>query len=257
MLTFKYKFSLTGLLKYAVLISVILISNQAFSQKKKKIVPPDAISTNLEGKGVKLSIELTKGEKHNHPMLAIWIEDENGMYLQTLYVNQSVAKGFFGHAQHSAGQWIPGELQRPASLPVWAHKRNILNEKGNYMPTPQNPVPDAYTGATPPQSFILKTQSDGTLPVKFKVFLEINQAWDWNEYWTNNKYPDDEEYKTSSQPSLIYVVEVDLKKPADQYQLTPIGTGHYSGKDGEIYPQLETLTTALQIVKEITLKLEK
>ena len=41
--------------------------------------------------------------------------------------------------------------------------------------------------------------------------MEINQNWDWNEYWTNDKYPDDENYKMSCQPALVYEAVIDSK----------------------------------------------
>lgn len=248
------KSNFSGLL---LIFLVISISNQGLSQKRKKIIPPDTIVTNTKGNGTKITIDFQKGIKHNHPMMAFWLEDESGNYIQTLYVNQSVAKGHFGHVGQLDGKWVSGELQRPASLPVWAHKRNIKNSQGNFMPTPINPVPDALTGATPPQSFILNTKSDQTLPNKFKIFLEINQAWDWNDYWTNNKFPDDDEYKSSAQPSVIYMAEIDQCQPNELYVLKPIGIGHYSGKNGQLYPELNTITTALQIVQQVSVKLEK
>ena len=35
-----------------------------------------------------------------------------------------------------------------------------------------------------------------------------------------------------------------------------IGHSHYSGKDGNLYPDLSTLTTAVQIVKSIKVVIE-
>jgi hypothetical protein len=89
-----------------------------------------------------------------------------------------------------------------------------------------------------------------------KVFFEINQSWDWNEYWTNSKYPDDVDYKTSSQPSVVYSAVIDFDNPDKSYELRPIGHGHYSGKDGKIYPDLSTLTTALEIVERVKVEIE-
>ena len=85
------------------------------------------------------------------------------------------------------GRWMPGEIQRPASLPFWAHNRGIKNEYGTYMPTPRQPEVDAYTGATPPASFILNIKTEKPLVGKYKIMLELNQSWDWNDYWHNAK----------------------------------------------------------------------
>ncbi|MCK7540183.1 MAG: hypothetical protein MZV63_59435 [Marinilabiliales bacterium] len=43
----------------------------------------------------------------------------------------------------------------PQTLPYWSHKRGIRASDGLYMPDPENPVADAYSGATPTTSFVL------------------------------------------------------------------------------------------------------
>ncbi|MCK7534695.1 MAG: hypothetical protein MZV63_28700 [Marinilabiliales bacterium] len=65
--------------------------------------------------------------------------------------------------------------------------------------------------------------------------LEINQNWDWNEYWTNDKYPDDENYKMSCQPALVYEALVENQSPDMRYRMKPVGHSHYSGKSGELF----------------------
>jgi hypothetical protein len=216
---------------------------------------PDHISSNPYGKGPALEIEMVKGEAHNHPLMAIWIETPDGQFVQTLYVAESIGKGVFQHGDASRGFWQPGEIQRPAALPYWSHKRGIRNEYGLYLPTPASPVPDAYTGPTPPGSFILTTRLDEPGLTRFNLLFEINQTWDWNEYWTNNKFPGDEEYKTSCQPALVYSVSVDLEHPEETYSMKIIGRSHQSGADGELYHDLETMTTALHIAREIRVRI--
>jgi hypothetical protein len=215
---------------------------------------PDHITSNPYGKGAALEIEMTKGEGHNHPLMAIWVEDMDGRFVQTLYVAESIGKGIFQHGDASRGFWMPGEIQRPAALPYWSHKRGIINEKGLYLPTPTNPIPDAYTGPTPGQSFILHTKLDDPGLKQFNILFEINQTWDWNEFWTNNKFPDDEEYKTSCQPAVVYIASIDLNNPKEEYVMHIIGHSHYSGASGELFTDLETLTTALHIAEMITIR---
>ncbi len=165
---------------------------------------PEHISSNPEGTGPELEIEMIRGEGHNHPLMAIWAEDLNGGFLQTLYVSESIGKGIFKHGDSSRGFWMPGEIRRPAALPYWSHRRGIMAVDGLYIPTPSDPIPDAYTGPTPGKSFILHTRLDETGPGQVRILFEINQTWDWNEYWTNNRFPEDEEYKTSCQPAVVY-----------------------------------------------------
>ncbi|MBE0637767.1 MAG: hypothetical protein IH598_04545 [Bacteroidales bacterium] len=243
-----------------MLVVALMLSfqNEAFPQRKKdKVQPPEMITTNLDGAGLEITLEATPGKSHNHPMMAVWVEDSGGKYIQTLYVNESVAKGYFNYADKSEGKWKPGELVRPASLPVWAHKRGVKSDAGHYMPTQSNPIPDAYTSATPEAGFVLQSKTDKSVAGKFKVLFEINQSWDWNEYWTNSKFPDDDEYKTSAQPSVVYAVDIDPEKLQESYELKPVGHGHHSGKDGNINPDLSTITTALQIVEIITVKVSR
>jgi hypothetical protein len=122
------------------------------------------------------------------------------------------------------------------------------------VPDPEHPVLDGYTGATPPGDFVIKAEGQQTLPRKFRLVMEINQPWDWNEYWTNALY-DDADYRTSCQPSLVYSVSIDLDKPEKEYFLNPIGHGHYSGKDGKLYTDLRSMTTALKIIDHVSVKL--
>jgi hypothetical protein len=176
----------------------------------------------------------------------------DGNYIETIYASQSIATGVFRFGVNEKGKWMPGERRRSAALPYWGHKRGFLAPDGLYLPTPQNPIPDAITGATPRNNFVIHTRIKPELQ-KFKIMMEINQTWDWNNHWHNNLHPDDEEYKTSCQPALVYMAQVDLSNPDSVFELKPIGHSHYSGKTGELYPDLSTFTTALEIVNRVTI----
>jgi len=216
---------------------------------------PEHFNYNPGGTGPVVEIGMTRGEAFNHPLMAIWAETPEGKYIQTLYVSASIGKGIFKHGDTSHGFWEPGEIRRPAALPYWAHKRGIRAGDGLFLPTPLDPVADAYTGATPQQSFILKTRLDEQGPEKIRILFEINQTWDWNEYWTNNKFPDDREYKTSCQPALVYASPViDLTNPGGPYELEVIGRSHQSGATGDLYHDLETMTTAFHIADKIVVR---
>ena len=242
-------------MKTQVLIIAAFIATLAISAQKKKEVFSQE-NYGLNNAGTALSIQFQKGAEHNHPLFAVWLADENGHYIQTLYVSESIGKGVFKRASRKTGRWQAGEIQRPATLPYWAHQRDEKNEFGSYMPTPKRAVADAYTGATPSASFILNAKTEKPLNGKYKIMLELNQSWDWNEYWTNDKYPNDKEYKTSSQPALVYSVDIDTANPNQEYVLKPIGHSHYAGADGSLDKDLSTMTTALKIAKKITVKLD-
>lgn len=237
------------------IISLVIITSMTTNAQRTPDIATSGLFGNKDNITV-LTINFEKGKSHNYPLMAIWLADENGKYLQTLYVAESIAKGYFKRADRSKGMWQSGEIQRPATLPYWAHQRGKKNEYGTYMPTPKQPVPDAYSGATPPGSFIFHLIPKEKLSGKYRVYMEINQSWDWNEFWHNNKYPDDKEYKTSSQPAVVYEANINTSEPGKEVIFKPIGHSHYAGRDGKLYPELNTLTTALNIVKRCTVMVE-
>jgi hypothetical protein len=243
-------------MKKNILLTCLMLTIQLSIMGQRK---QEAVTTGLYGEKDKitvLTIEFEKGKSHNHPLMAIWLADENGKYIQTLYVAESIGKGYFKRANRSTGMWQAGEIQRPATLPYWAHQRGLKNELGTYMPTKTQAVPDAYTGATPVGSFVFHLITKERLSGIYKVYMEINQSWDWNDYWHNAKFPDDKEYKTSSQPAIVYEAIIDTHQSGSVVALKAIGHSHYAGKDGKLYTNLETLSSALNIVKKCTVKIE-
>lgn len=221
----------------------------------KKIIKTDTILIAGTNKSLSLEIDFAKGPAHNHPTFAIWLEDMDQNYIRTLFVTKSIATGIFGHGPIQKEIWDnkPGPQKRPATLPYWLHKRSgALNLP--LLPDSAHPVLDGYTGATPISDFVIKTGIPETLPRKIRVLMEINQPWDWNEYWTNSLY-DDPDYRTSCQPSLIYAASIDLDNPEPEYYLNPIGHGQFAGKDGMLYTDLRTMTTALRIIDHVAIKL--
>lgn len=216
------------------------------------------IRTSPENPVREIEIEFIKGDAFNHPSFAIWTEDLEGDYIETLYVTEYVAKGKFGYGEIEPGRWKnePGEARRPATLPYWAHKRNIQAPDGLYIPSPETPVPDGITTATPKDNFLLETATSYSRNAKFRILMEINQAWDSNEFWTNNKYPDDSDYFGSLQPALVYAVIVDPINPEEEYHLNPIGHSHPTGENGKLFTDLTTLTTAKEIAHKIIVRLK-
>lgn len=215
------------------------------------------IRTTPENGTQNLEIEFTKGPEFNHPSFAIWTEDLEGNYIETLYVTQFVGSGKFGHGEIKPGKWSnePGTARRPASLPYWAHKRNIQAPDGLYIPSPETAVPDAITGATPQGNFRLESASK-VKNKKFKLLLEINQPWDSNRFWTNSKFPDDLDYFSSLQPALVYETTIDSESNQAENLMQLIGHAEPSGKNGNLYSDLNTLTTAKEIAQKIVVRLK-
>ena len=205
-----------------------------------------------------LQLEFVKGFKYNYSSFVVWIEDLDGKYIEILFVTQFVATGKFNYSEIGPGKWKnePGFVRRPASLPYWAHKRNIQAPDGLYIPSPETPVADAITGATPKGNFTMNTGTTLGENQKFRIMMEINQAWDSNKFWTNDKYPGDNQYFASLQPALVYSATVDPLSATREYVLNPIGHSHPAGKTGELFTDMTTLTTAKQITFKITVRLK-
>jgi hypothetical protein len=225
------------------------------SKTGNPVSQPQPVVTKPFGEGSPAKIHFVAGEAYNHPLIVFWVEDMQGRYIETIYVSKSIATGIFRYGVNDKGKWREGERRRPAALPYWSHKRGVRSADGLLVPKPDEPLPDAVTGATPTGSFTLNTNLPGT-PRQFRLLMEINQTWDWNNYWHNNRFPDDEEYKTSCQPALVYAVDIDLGKGSGRLELKPIGHSHYSGRTGELFPDISTLTTALRIADAVFVELQ-
>lgn len=238
---------------FSIILGILVFSCRGTQVQN---LPPDEYMYNSMASGPEIEISFVKGEAHNYPLMAIWAEDEAGNFIQTIYVSESIGKGVFKRGDASTGRWLPGEIRRPASLPYWAHRRDVRASDGLYVPDPRDPVPDAFTGPTPPADFVIRARLESAEKRILTLYFEINQTWDWNEYWTNNKFPDDAEYKTSCQPALVYSTMIDLDRPRDEYFFKVIGHSHWSGKTGELFTDLSTITTALDIAKEISVRVK-
>lgn len=231
---------------------ILTITGSSFAstnkeQIKKKKPEKEIIETNINGKGYTIELDFIAGKGHNNPSFAIWIETMDEEFVQEIFVTRSVSTGIYRYGDASSGKWEAGEKMYKATLPYFFHKRTVNAE----IPTPDKPIIDAYTGATPKKDFLLKSKTNLKTNVKFRIVMEINQAWDFNNYWNNAKYPDEKEYKNSCQPSLVYAVTIDPENLMEEYTMNPIGYGHYAGKDGKLYTDLSTFTTALKIADKI------
>jgi len=242
-----------NLMKYILKISIIVILVSLFYScvTEKKMVKPIVVELN---NSKDFEIELSPGPSFNHPTFSIWLEDMDGNYLKTLFITKSYASGIFGYKMLGDSIWVneSGESIQPAALPYWTYKKGLINKK-NLIPTPENPFIDAYTGATPKGKFTLL---DKLLDKKkYNVMLEVNQTWDWNNYWTNNKFPKSNAYKHSSQPSVIYSVTITPKDSV--FYLNPIGHGSPTGENGNLHTNLSTLSTALDIFSSIKITIKR
>lgn len=189
--------------------------------------------------------------KKNPPQIAIWLEDTNGNYLSTVYVTHKIA----------TQTWqASGKNRRKEALPHWCYSRGVKYEDGLYLPTKKSPFTDGLSGATPHSGFDVKIQPGSGLD-QFRVKVEINHSIDFNDNYPKSAKEGDSNYsggeKGSGQPAVIYAVDVDLTSDRKEYSAELIGHSSADGSDGEIYPDTSSLTTALQIIKHITITVQQ
>jgi hypothetical protein len=246
----------SNLLTPVIVLFILLIGMHACQPTRQTKPIENDVTTIMKvynEAGDYFNVSLKPGKHHNYPTFAIWMEDMEANPIQTVFVTQSIASGYYRYGDAGDGKWlkVPGEAIRPAALPYWLHRKESFDGTVAHMPTTNKPFPDAYTGATPPGKAFIKVFPEENMPQKFRLLLEVNQPWDWNDYWTNNKYPGNANYRTSAQPSLVYAVTIDRNDNQNTYHLNPIGHGHYDGSDGMLYTDLTTINTALEIFENI------
>jgi len=150
------------------------------------------------------------------PQYAIWVTDEHGLYLDTVYVTGKTGREGLGNAY----LMVLGATVResPDALPVWAHARGVRYDQSVY-PTKDTPLPDAITGATPaatrlayyfrvPEAYAGQT---------IRVLTELNVSLD-------------------DVPSMVYEAVVPLDSPDAPVEFVYLGQGHPDGLNGRVTP---------------------
>lgn len=176
--------------------------------------------------------------KKNPPQIAIWLEDANGRYLTTLYASKKIAtQGWVGAHGNP----------RKEALPYWSHRCGGL------------PLTDGMTGATPRKSFDVRMQDKIGLR-QCRVMIEVNHSIDWNDAYPENAKAGAANYsggdEGSGQPALVYRTDVDLDSGRKTFEAVLIGHSSPDGTDGEIHHDMDGITSALTIVKRITIHIK-
>jgi hypothetical protein len=218
------------------------------------------------GNEADITIDFLKGKHFWNPQVVIWLEDSAGNYMETLLVTESTARGLF-YSGRTASNFKESDeekadenapTRRVDALPYWSHKRNHKYEDGFYSPPPTQPMPDAISGATPKANFYFKSDPDGIDDLKsFRIMVEVNVAFDENEFYSEYDFLEDSVYHSGTgllgQPSLIYGTTVSKTDDHRYYVLRLLGHGHHSGASGELFANMETITTAKYVVERIVL----
>ncbi|GLR72220.1 hypothetical protein GCM10007852_31280 [Agaribacter marinus] len=234
--------------------------------------------TTQSADGTHFRLDFRTGSRFAWPQYAFWLETLDGKMIQPLFVTAKLANNHFANkvklknpnqsfsenpldsqpwnAIFNDG-WEPqtaATRARPESLPVFLHKLGIHPKQLSKLDI------DGLTGATASNSFIYLGNSKQALPQNVKLKLEINQSFDFNEYYSSDRFPDDPVYSGngfSGQPSLIYETTINSDSNRSIYVLELVGHGHHSGKTGELYKDLSKITTAKYIVDRIVVEVGK
>lgn len=189
-------------------------------------------------------------KKKNPPQVAVWMEDAGGNYLSTVYVTHKTATQSW---QASGGN------RRRESLPHWCHSRGVKYEDGLYLPTKDKPLTDGLSGATPKSGFDVRL-TPANMPGWFVVKIEVNHSTDFNEFYPKSATEGDRNYSGgklgSGQPALVYAAVVDLSSGKSSFEAALSGHSSPDGTSGEISSDMSGLTTALRIVKRITITVQ-
>lgn len=198
-----------------------------------------------------LILELSK---KNPPQLAIWVTDLDTNYLTTIFCTHKIAR--------CAWQSNSGNLRKEA-LPFWIHcrEKKFLNSDSNStetaIPTKSHPLTDGITAASPEKGFSIKINSNYT-GSGFLLFAELNHSTDFNDYYQKNSSPGTDAYsggsEGSGQPAVLFSCELDLSRDELEVKLELSGHSSPDGNDGNLYTDMERLTTAKSIVSSITVK---
>jgi len=175
--------------------------------------------------------------------LAIWLTDEKGTFVNTVYVTPYVAKKGLGNRKGALDDKWGGP--RLSVLPVWAHSRGVDYGGGNFYPPKDKPLPDALTSATPNAGeFIWRWKPEKSLPDgKYFFYVEVNKSFDKNDHHNYSWY--------RGQPSVVWQGSLVIGTQVSRGEAQIIGHGHPAGVDGRTERDLSTLTTALKLIEGI------
>jgi hypothetical protein len=185
------------------------------------------------------------------PQIVVWMETLEGKYIDTLYIT-----GKTSNSSYRSKDLAVDVVRRPEALPYWSHKRGIKANDGLYTPEGKSSDLDGIAAATPKVDY--QVAMSAPQMGRYKLMVEVNRTYDFNEFYSKTRFPDDAIYSgsgSSGQPSLIYEAIMDSQKPG-QYILNLIGHGHHSGKDGSLYTDLHNITSAKQILEFIVASVE-
>ena len=181
----------------------------------------------------------------------IWIEDDSGNYIGTVFITDFMGRNGGGNRTDSLNiDYTAGN--RWSAFPVWAHKRNVIDTTFGidnlYPPAEWQPAypadMDAVSGATPAGVQARSLQLSELEYGQYRCWIEVNRSFDQNTYHDYSYY--------RGQPSLVWYVTVGVGDESDSSMvLNYTGYGSPDGSDGDINSPDSTITTAENLLAEM------
>lgn len=197
------------------------------------------------GESYNSSFKMAGKTIHTTPQIAVWLEDSSGRFVQTLKVTYKTAKAKY--VGHRGG--------REESLPVWAFARGEIDTRGRRAPSHKTALPDAVTGASKKEDFAWKLSLDSSAISRgMMLCVEVNNSMDFNHFYKEKLDESSLGYNkgVNGQPSLVFKAPLSNNRVSCEL----VGYGHPAGKDGEIRPVDRSLSSALSLIKTITVVME-
>ncbi|MHC4432770.1 MAG: hypothetical protein ACYTBS_13095 [Planctomycetota bacterium] len=175
------------------------------------------------------------------PQFAIWIEDEAGDKIRTVWVTEKTGTGSWG-----------GDIVRPVSLPYWVSRWN--KETGSSGdPTPEKPAADAVTGATPKQDLTCRIEVPAA--TKWNYFVEVNVSGDFNDSFPAESKGGRRNSNGNGQPSIIYKGQI-RALPGRRSEPKLIGRTHQFEAVSDLNLDLTGMSSAKDLFSKIELVVE-
>lgn len=187
-----------------------------------------------EGKYWNHKIDIVPGlfYKTATPQIVVWCEDMNGNLIETIYITGKISD-------------FLKKDSRPEALPVW---------KAKYLKKENSKV-DVTGGVTQKNGVSYTAKLKNALPDNFKIFAEVNNSFDYNEFYTKDGKNSTINSGVNGQPSLIYIGEYS-KNSSPSVKLDLSCCGSINGENGDMNTDLSKITTAKEIVESISVKVK-
>ena len=213
---------------------VRLYSQQQKSKNKET-------ANNAEQVKLKFALKLnpdiyTKSHYKKPPQFAIWIQEGTQGKPRTVWVTSKTGTGDWGK-----------NVVRTTSLPYWVSRWNLQTKSSSY-PTPENPVINALTGATPKVDFT----TEATVPAnnRWNYFIEVNVSGDYNDAFPISQKDGKRDRQGNGQPSIIYKGQI-TSSPGRKNTPELIGRTKQFENVKNIITDLEGITTAKKLFSKI------